>query len=87
MRILLPLLFFLCFLSTIGQDLSLYNQFNGHYDYTAVGNTMNLAENETNIPGQPCTILTQSSADLNLLSTQSLIAAYLYWAGSGSGDF
>ncbi len=34
-----------------------------------------------------CTILTSSSANLNLSSDQNIVAAYLYWAGSGDGDF
>lgn len=34
-----------------------------------------------------CTILTSSSASLNLSSDQNIVAAYLYWAGSGDGDF
>ncbi|QNK78912.1 gliding motility-associated C-terminal domain-containing protein [Winogradskyella sp. PAMC22761] len=65
------------------QDVSLYQQFNGRYDYTAIGNTMNTVENGTS---GPCTILTSSSADLTLNSDQNVVAAYLYWAGSGNGD-
>lgn len=45
---------------------------------------MNLAENGTNAP---CVILTESSAELNLNANQNVVAAYLYWAGSGPGDF
>ncbi|WP_121666261.1 T9SS type B sorting domain-containing protein [Mesonia aquimarina] len=65
------------------QELSLYNQFNGNYDYTAIGNTMNTAENETS---SVCEIQTQNSANLNLSANQNITAAYLYWAGSGEGD-
>lgn len=46
-----------------------------------IGNTLNIGENG---PGEPCSILTQSSADLNLAPDQIIIAAYLYWAGSSS---
>ncbi len=67
-----------------GQDVSLYQQFNGRYDYTAIGNTLNLFENGA-FP--TCSILTSSSATLNLNANQSVVAAYLYWAGSGTGDF
>ncbi|MUU78118.1 T9SS type B sorting domain-containing protein [Winogradskyella sp. HL2-2] len=75
----------LCSTTYLGaQDISLYQQFNGRYDYTAIGNTMNTAENGLIAP---CTILTSSSANLNLSSTQNVVAAYLYWAGSGNGDF
>lgn len=66
------------------QDVSLFQQYNGRYDYTAIGNTLNNFENGTLAD---CTIQTSSSADLNLLPTQTVIAAYLYWAGSDAGDF
>ena len=66
------------------QDISLFQQFNGRYDYTAIGNTLNTVENGA---GGACTILTSSSADLNLNTNQNVVAAYLYWAGSGNGDF
>lgn len=68
----------------VAQDISLFQQFNGRYDYTAIGNTMNTEENGTS---GPCTILTSSSATLNLNPNQNLVAAYLYWAGSDTGDF
>lgn len=66
------------------QDIELYKQFNGSYDYLAFGNTLNEDENGT---GRPCTILTSSSANFSLNSGQVVVAAYLYWAGSGTGDF
>lgn len=66
------------------QDISLFQQFNGRFDYVAIGNTLNTTENG---PFAPCTILTSSSADLNLNATQNVVAAYLYWAGSDNGDF
>lgn len=66
------------------QDISLYQQFNGHYDYTAFGNTLNTEENGQ---GGQCFILTSSSADFQLQPNQEVVAAYLYWAGSGPGDF
>jgi len=69
---------------TFAQEISLFQQFNGKYDYTAIGNTLNLVENGSS---EPCLINTSSSAVLNLLPTQNIIAAYLYWAGSGTGDF
>ena len=68
---------------SFGQDVSLYQQFNGRYDYVAIGNTLNLFENEE---ATTCEILTSSSADLNLSPSQNVVAAYLYWAGSGDGD-
>ena len=66
------------------QDISLFNQLNGRLDYTAIGNTLNTSENNSAIN---CVINTASSASLNLSTTQTIEAAYLYWAGSGSGDF
>ena len=78
---------FLLFVVTIplsAQDVSLFQQFNGRYDYVAIGNTLNTVENG---PFGPCVIQTSSSADLNLSPTQNIVAAYLYWAGSGAGDF
>lgn len=66
------------------QDISLFEQFNGRYDYTAIGNTLNPAEN--NLVQDFCEILPASQANLNLDTDCTIIAAYLYWAGSGTGD-
>ena len=66
------------------QNISLFNQLNGHLDYIAIGNTLNKSENNTS---SNCVINTASSATLNLSPTQTVEAAYLYWAGSGSGDY
>ncbi len=74
------LLFLAPTLSFSQYDMDLFLQFNGNYDFTAIGNTLNPAPN-------PCNILTESSADLTLESTQSIVSAHLYWAGSGSIDF
>ncbi|MDC7998860.1 gliding motility-associated C-terminal domain-containing protein [Gilvibacter sediminis] len=78
----LLLLFWYCL--GFGQEVSLLNQFNGRFDYTAIGNTLNTSENGG---GAPCEILTSSSADLFLEPDQTVINALLYWAGSGDGDF
>ena len=67
-----------------GQSIALYEQHNGRLDYTAIGNTLNIGENG---PLLDCSILSGSSAELNLSSGQIVEAAYLYWAGSGTGDF
>ena len=66
------------------QSISLFNQLNGRLDYTAIGNTLNTSENNISFN---CVINAASSATLNLSTTQTVEAAYLYWAGSGSGDF
>ncbi|HIB49671.1 MAG TPA: hypothetical protein EYO35_15330, partial [Flavobacteriaceae bacterium] len=66
------------------QQIDLFQQFNGRLDFTAFGNTLNTQENGN---GAPCTILTSSSAALNLLPNQTFVSAHMYWAGPGSGDF
>jgi len=66
------------------QDISLFQQFNGRYDYTAIGNTLNAAEN--NLVQDFCETLPSSQANLSLDTDCTVISAYLYWAGSGTGD-
>lgn len=87
-KIKLQLLAFIMFWflspDVLAQDISLYQQFNGRYDFVFFGNTMNTVENGLTAN---CTILTQSSAALALSPGNQIIKAYLYWAGSGSGDF
>lgn len=80
------ILFLLLFLrlEVKAQDISIFQQFNGRYDYLAIGNTLNQAEN--NIVQDFCEILPSSQATLNIDNTSTIVAAYLYWAGSGSGD-
>ena len=68
----------------VAQGLSLFQQFNGRYDYTAIGNTLNPGEN--NIDQSFCSILPASEAILSLNTNQTIVAAYLYWAGSGVAD-
>jgi len=71
---------------TAQTPIELFEQWNGRYDYLAFGNTLNLAENTGQDPPSPCAILTQSSAAYALQPGQELVAAYLYWAGVGTGD-
>lgn len=72
------------FCKTYGQDITLFQQFNGRFDFTFIGNTMNIAEN--NSIYAPVTV-TSSSANLNLPVDVIIEKAYLYWAGCGDGDF
>ena len=65
------------------QNVTLYEQHNGRFDYTAIGNTLNIIENGAYFE---CSILTSSEANLFLESNQTVRSAYLYWAGSGEGD-
>lgn len=62
----------------------MYQQFNGRYDFTFIGNTLNVQPNGAN---DPCLLLPSSDATLNLSPTDVIENAYLYWAGSGTGDF
>ncbi len=71
-------------LAIVGQDISLLTQFSGHIDFTMIGNTLNPVENHG---VATCSILTTSTANLNLNNSETVEAAYLYWAGSGTGDF
>lgn len=66
------------------QNVELFQQFNGRYDFTFIGNTLN--PNENSYMTTP-SILSSSTASLNLAPSDTIIAAYLYWAGSGTGDF
>lgn len=70
--------------SAMAQDVTFYQQFSGRYDFTLIGNTLNTEENN---PTSNFTFFTQSSAELNLSPQQTVLKAYLYWAGSGTGDF
>ncbi|HRE77018.1 MAG TPA: gliding motility-associated C-terminal domain-containing protein [Flavobacterium sp.] len=67
-----------------GQDVTFYEQINGHYDFTMIGNTLNTGENNYQ---QTLQFLTESSAELDLNTDDTIHKAYLYWAGSGLGDF
>ncbi|OIQ38570.1 MAG: hypothetical protein BM563_05930 [Bacteroidetes bacterium MedPE-SWsnd-G1] len=80
-------IFIFCFLNLLNsysQEVTLYKQFGGHIDFTIIGNTMNLDENGA---FSNCVINTSSSATLNLTDDETIKGAYLYWAGSGPGDF
>jgi gliding motility-associated-like protein len=87
---LLALLFFFTFAVYSQVPVTLYEQFNGRYDFTFVGNTLNTnfngADPNTGIIPE-CSALTTSAAALTLNTGDQVQAAYLYWAGSGEGDF
>lgn len=83
-KIKYSLLLFLIPLAIFAQDVSLLQQFNGRYDFTFVGNTLN--PNENSYMAVP-EINTSSSATLNLNPNDVIEKAYLYWAGCGPGDF
>ena len=58
----------------IAQPVDTFQQFNGRYDFTAFGNTLNASPN-------PCFLQPSSTADLNLGPTETLLSAHLYWSG------
>lgn len=78
------LLFWLTSLGCHGQNVALWEQFNGRFDFTVVGNTLNPLENN---PNSFCTIANTSSESLTLQPTDVIEKAFIYWAGSGTGDF
>ncbi|MEZ4858911.1 MAG: T9SS type B sorting domain-containing protein [Flavobacteriaceae bacterium] len=69
--LLLP---FLSFSQIVVDDIELFDQYNGFVNFTAVGNTLNGSPN-------PCFLQASSSADLNLLPTETFLSAHLYWSG------
>jgi len=75
---------FLLSFSLYGQDITLYQQFNGRYDFTFIGNGLNPQENSYMPVAQ---INTSSSAILSLDPNDQIQNAYLYWAGCGPGDY
>lgn len=86
MKKLILLLIFACPFFALSQPVTLFQQFNGRYDFTAVGNTLNKCEN--NSGSNTCyEILPQSSANLNLTAGQTFVSAHLYWSSVGTGDF
>jgi gliding motility-associated-like protein len=81
---LILILTFLGILRLNAQDITLYEQINGRYDFTFIGNTMNSAENN---PTFGYITSSSSAAQLNMSPSDRIVRAYLYWAGSGDGDF
>ena len=84
-QIIILLLTFNTISAQFDVPLSLRAQYNGSYGYTIIGNTHNDFDN-WQFPVPPCQMLTQSSATLNLLPSQNIVAAYLYWSGIGDGS-
>ncbi len=81
---ILIFLMFIVLQTAFSQDVALYDQANGKYDFIFIGNTLNVQENGAN---DPCLVNTTSTANLNLGAGDTIFKAYLYWAGSGTGDF
>ncbi len=83
MKKLILLLIFVFPLFVFSQPVTLFQQFNGRYDFTAVGNTLNAQPNFNGYCGQ----LLQSTASLALNPGQTFVSAHLYWGSIGTGDF
>lgn len=66
--------------------MTLHTQFNGSFGYKIIGNTHNSFDNWQN-PTPPCQMLNQSSATLTKALNQTIVGAYLYWAGVGDGTY
>jgi gliding motility-associated-like protein len=81
---LIVMLTFLGIFPLNAQDITLFEQINGRYDFTFIGNTMNSAENN---PTFSYITSSSSAAQLNMSPSDRIVRAYLYWAGSGDGDF
>ena len=72
------------FCPVFGQNITLYEQYNGRFDFTFMGNTLNPQENSfQDFP----TVLSSSLGTLSLTTNDEIESAFLYWAGSGTGDF
>lgn len=83
---MLKKIFFLISVSLFGAvsaqvPIDLFQQFNGKYNHTAIGNTLNIHDNSLPVANGFCDVLDTSSATLTLGPGQNLIAAYLYWSG------
>ena len=68
-----------------GVQHTLYQQFNGPFEYTIIGNTHNPSDAWSPPYPAPYTMLTSSSSNLNLAPNQTIVGAYLIWAGISNG--
>jgi len=83
MKKYLPLFLYLTITSFLFAQvpITLFKQYNGKYNHTAIGNTLNIHDNSLPQYFNFCDILPSSSATLTLQPNQNIIAAYLYWSG------
>jgi uncharacterized repeat protein (TIGR01451 family) len=78
---LLSLFCIVCSPASAQTPISLFNNFVGHVDYRATGNSLRSSPNTTNA----CALNGSSSASITgIPAGASILAGYLYWAGSGS---
>jgi uncharacterized repeat protein (TIGR01451 family) len=64
------------------QALSLYRQHEGPYEYVVTGNSFRTESNT----GDACAVGNTADAALTLPAGATVVAAYLYWGGSGPVD-
>ena len=74
-----------------GTTVSLLSSFAGNINYVVTGNTLRASDNATNcaalnsgLSGDPVDAGTSSGTVSGIPSGATIVAAYLYWAGSGS---
>jgi hypothetical protein len=90
-KLIVRIIFVCCFLPSLAVaqgysvPLTLYQQFNGPYDYTIIGKSHNPFDNWA-FPPQPCGMLTSTSGSLSLSPNQNIVGAYLIWSGIGDGS-
>lgn len=65
-------------------DLNIIEKYYGKYDFTILGNTMSKRSNSD--PNNSCEFNTESSDFLNLLSSETIISAHLYWSANTFKD-
>jgi gliding motility-associated-like protein len=89
-KLFVRIVFVCCFLPSlavaqINVPHTLYQQFNGPFDYTIIGKSHNTFDNP-NFNALPCVMLTNSSATLNLATNQAIVGAYIIWSGVSNGN-
>ncbi len=67
--------------TALATPISRYQRFTGNYNFVVTGGSLRNASNATN----PCTVVTTSSQALSGIPVgATVVAAYLYWGGSGT---
>jgi gliding motility-associated-like protein len=89
-KLIAHIVFVCCFLPSLavaqnGVPHTLYQQFNGPFDYTIIGNTHNPSDSWSFPYPVQGTMLTSTSSNLNLSPNQTIVGAYLTWAGISNG--
>ncbi|MFK7887836.1 MAG: hypothetical protein AB8G16_13330 [Gammaproteobacteria bacterium] len=82
--LLAGLLLLTCFQAHAQTSVSLFESFAGDYDYVVIGGSLRNAPN-SGAGANPCSLDTTDSASLPTIPAgSSIVAAYLYWGGSGN---